>query len=125
MNMVFSCEIKGRPFVKKNTKKFSFKSKSVYYSKQFLAWEKDALVYIKQAMQKWENCPIGYPCILELEFFFVNHQGEADVSNLIEGVQDALQKANVLVNDKFVYTVKASKEFGAQYDSTLIHLYRP
>jgi Holliday junction resolvase RusA-like endonuclease len=123
-NPVFSCEIPGRPISKKNTKKVVKRHglSLVIYSPQFRQWERDALLILKRLAQGRELLT----CKLEAHFVFkfVNHRSEADVSNLIEAPQDALEKACIIKNDRLIHVVRARKEFGFLQDSTVIELYK-
>lgn len=122
---VFRCEIPGRPVSKKNTKKVVRRHglSMVIYSPQFKVWEKTALLILKQFVNKGHQL---LNCNLEAHFVFrfVNHRSEADVSNLIEAPQDALEKACIIQNDRLIQKVIARKEFGFLEDSTLIELYK-
>lgn len=104
--------IPGRAIVKKNTKQVvgSGRHKKVIYSKNFREWEAMALIYIKQ---QWQfAAPLKKSVHIFYHFTFKNKQGEADLSNLIEGPQDALVKAGVIEDDRLVISLKAEKHFG-------------
>ena len=58
--------------------------------------------------------PIAEPLEVRYRFFFANRQGEADTSNLVEGVSDALQKSGVIHDDKLIHILHASKSFGSE-----------
>ena len=122
-NPVFSIEIPGRPISKKNTKKVvrRYGVSRVIYSPQFREWEKQALIYLKHRAQIFST--IDYHLMAKFVFNFKDHRSEADVSNLIEAPQDALEKAGVIKNDRLIQMVHARKEFGKK-ESTLIELYR-
>lgn len=109
--MMFKCFIPGRPIVKKNTQRVVGvgRSKRVIYSPKFLAWEQQALFSIKQAHTN--KFIFSEEISAEYTFIFKNKQGEADVSNLVEGVSDALQKAGVIVDDKQIVKLTAYKQF--------------
>ena len=59
---------------------------------------------------------------IKLVFHFKNHQHEADVSNLVEAPQDALTKAGVIIDDKIIQVVSATKVFDGT-EGTDIELY--
>jgi Holliday junction resolvase RusA-like endonuclease len=119
----FSAEIPGRPYVKKNTKRVfgSGAKKRVVYSPEFLRWQTMALFALKQTLA-------GQGSILRGElhasyiFYFKNRSGEADVSNLIEGIQDCLQTASVIENDKQIMSLDAQKIFNG-LEKTVVKLY--
>lgn len=106
---MFNISIPGRPIVKKNTMR-SFGRRQVY-TPLFKAWETQALLLLKS---KWKKKPIECTIFVQYLFFFKNKQAEADVSNLIEGPQDALTKAGVIVDDKLVVSLSAHKYFYAE-----------
>lgn len=120
---LFSAEIPGRIYVKKNTKRVygSGAKKRVVYSPQYLAWQRSALFAFKQAL-------VGVGSILRGElhasyvFHFKNRAGEADVSNLIEGPQDCLQEALVIENDKQIMSLDAQKIISGE-EKTIVTLY--
>jgi len=112
--VTFKFQIPGRCVVKKNSQRVvGFgKSKHVIYSPKFIAWHKVAMLHLRQ---RWtDNDPINEFMKLTIRFYFANHQSEADVSNLIEGPQDALTKAGVIVDDKLIYEIHAMKIFGEE-----------
>lgn len=112
--LLFSAFIPGRPPSKKNTKKF-FRGR-VIYSKQFREWEKIALTILKPEKM------IDEAINAKFTFHFKNRQAEADVSNLIEAPQDALQKANVISDDRLIHVVIGKKVFDGT-EGTKIELF--
>jgi len=107
--ILFKTSIPGRVPVKKNTAKV-FKFGAVY-SKAWKAWEKEALHLLRQQGIKE---PISEYCQMKLTFYLKNHQWEPDVSNVCEGPQDVLQKANILTDDKYIKKLLAEKNFNAE-----------
>lgn len=108
--MLFEVTIPGRPIVKKNTKKFG--RGKVYYSPQYMAWEEQALLYLALALKSpkfIERFPIKYPVKVQYVFTFKNKIC-GDVSNYIEGPQDALVKAGILKDDRLIQFLKAEKK---------------
>ena len=103
--VLYECIIGGRPIVKKNTKRFA--RGKVYYSEKFKIWESSALSELPAIRDT-----ITEPAILQLGFLFKDRQGEPDVSNLVEGVQDVLQKAEIIKDDKLFHHIYAYKLFG-------------
>lgn len=116
MKLILTCNIPGRPYLKKTTARFvgSGRFKRVLYSQQYVRWEQTALAWLKHAKHDhgllnafhghvWFRC----------QFNFENHQAEPDLSALFEGVADACQKAEIIVNDKFIHSWDGSrKTFG-------------
>lgn len=122
--MLFVATIPGRPIVKKNTQRVvgRGKSKRAIYSPQFIAWERVALAVIRGLWQGAQ--PICEPIRAKFTFHFINRQAEPDVSNLIEGVQDALTKAGVIADDRLIKIVTAEKCFGEVSEpATLVEIH--
>ena len=113
MATIFKCTIPGRAIVKKNTKRIvgAGRFKKIIYSKNFQFWEASLVAYLKRI---WKLPPIDYPVEAIFNFYFKNHQGEADTSNLIEGPQDCLVKARVLQDDRLIKRVIAEKHFESE-----------
>jgi len=104
--LLFKTEIPGRVPVKKNTAKV-FKFGAVY-SKAWKEWEKKAVRLLRiQGIKE----PISDYCQIKMVFYLKNHQWEPDVSNVCEGPQDVLQKANILTDDKLIKRLFAEKHF--------------
>lgn len=109
--LLFRCQIPGRPYVKKNVAKF-YKGRLVY-SANYRAWAETALLYVRQAMIGSNLFPIRDPLILSAHFHFETRQSEPDLSALYEGIQDILQCAGVVVNDRQIVSHDGStKLFG-------------
>ena len=108
--VLFICTIPGRAYVKKNTQRV-VRGRRVIYSPNFLAWERGALATLRRA---YRGLPSEGNLEARFSFYFANRQAESDLSNLIEGPQDALQKAGVIANDKQIITLHARKFFGAE-----------
>lgn len=108
MQKIFHAVLPGRPIVKKNTAKH-YRGRCIY-SDRFREWEACSLIFLSRV---WKNKkPLEENLWASFIFFFKNHQGEADVSNLIEAPQDALTKAGVIKDDRFIQLVCGRKIFG-------------
>lgn len=120
---LFSAEIPGRPYVKKNTKRVfgSGAKKRVVYSPEFLRWQTTALSVLKQTKTRRLSILSG-GLHASYTFHFKNRSGEADVSNLIEGIQDCLQTASIIENDKQIFSLDAKKIFDGT-EKTVVKLY--
>lgn len=113
--MLFECDLPGRPYVKKNTARhYKF---GVVYSKQFKSWERNALLILMSYKITIED-----PIEAHFFFYFLNHQAEPDLSNICEGVQDVLEKAKIIKNDRLIYKLVATKQFG-ETPKTKVRLY--
>ena len=92
--------IPGQTISKKNSKRIC--RGRLLSSVAFLAWEKTALQELQyQRIPAWSG---SYPVELRV-FFYRKDRSKFDLSNMIEGVQDVLQKANVLIDDSMVHVV--------------------
>lgn len=114
--VVFRAVLAGRARVKKNSlqRKYSFAQRRTLTlpSDLYLAWEKAAVLDLK-SQWGWRD-PIDKPIILRARFYFKNRQHEPDLSNCLEGPQDALQKAGVIANDRLITRIYAEKFFGEE-----------
>jgi Holliday junction resolvase RusA-like endonuclease len=127
MTLLAEFEIPERVRIKKNGKRI-FSSKRwgggrmvVKSSEQYCAWENKAIWALKKAWHPRK--PIEMPVEVHFEFHFANHQHEPDTSNCIEGPQDCLQAAHVIMNDKQIQKVVAEKLFGLE-PKTIIRIYK-
>lgn len=120
-SLLFHCVIPGRCYVKKNTKRVygSGRRKRVVYSEQFQFWEKVAELTLLKA----RSATITEPVELCITFHFKTHRAEPDVSNLVEGPQDVLEKVGIIKNDKIIQRVVAEKLFGTDYEKTTIEIF--
>jgi Holliday junction resolvase RusA-like endonuclease len=102
--ILFRATLEGRAAIKKNSlqRKYSFAKRRTFTlpSDRYLAWENSTVLELK-SLWGWRD-PIDEPVILRARFYFKNHAHEPDLSNLYEGVQDALQKAGIILNDKII-----------------------
>jgi len=118
--------IPGRPRVLKNGKRIfnsrgSKRRKVVLPSSQYAQWEANAMV----ACLRLKSGPaIDFPCRVSMKFYFENRQAEADVSNLIEGPADVLQKVRIIDNDRLIMHVEAEKFFGSASPRAEIEIFR-
>lgn len=107
--------IPGRVMVLKNSKRVIFRGPrrraSVLPSPQYSKWERHAANWLRLS---FKGHLIDWPCEAHFKFYFQNRQGEADVSNLIEGPADVLQKVGILKDDKLIMRVVAEKFFGSE-----------
>lgn len=100
--ILFQITIPGRAYCKKNTQRVvGFgKSKRAIYSPQYISWEKTAMLTIRQ--NKKPISAIGFPVNMKAIFYFENHSAEADLSALYEGIQDVLEKEEIILNDRLI-----------------------
>lgn len=100
--------IKGRPIVKKNSKRMIRAGKRMIpiSSKAYLAWEKEALWQLKGKE------PLADQTDIQI-VFHMKGKLDADLDNLVTSLLDVLQKAKIIKNDKTITHIDAYKEPGA------------
>lgn len=118
---VFSVEIFRPPIVKKNTQRVVGvgRGRRVIYSPRFLEWETEALLKLRS---EWKDRPITKPLCAIFRFFLKDRSAEPDVSNLVEGIQDALKKAGVIEDDGLIQLAHIGK-FPYEEPRTEVELY--
>ncbi len=125
--LIYKCSVPGRCPSKKNTQKVVRRHGMTFvvYTPLFRAWESEAIAYMKAANKMKK--PFGVPMVARFTFYFKNHSGESDTSNLVEAPQDVLKKAGVIADDKFIYLFTAHKVFGTEprTDIELYHYEEP
>lgn len=120
--ILFHCVIPGRTRILKNNKKLIRLRGSgrmiPVSSDRYKKWELFASLFIARARK---NPTIDFPVNLKIIFYFKDHQHEPDLSNAYQGVEDVLQKCDVIKNDKLVYSHDGSRKvFGSAVESVEI-----
>lgn len=85
----------------------------------FRNWEKTALIYLKQSFKGRET--LDQPLYIKLDFYFPNRKA-GDLSNYIEGPNDALTTARVIKDDRLIQVIEARKHFYCENVGTKIVL---
>lgn len=124
--ILFKAVLEGRCGIKKNGKKIYRAGKRLIIasSDNYKAWERTAALQLLQTKAQTQfvlpvSCPINLAC----RFHFPNHQGEADLSNLYQGIEDLLEKLEIIENDKQIYSHNGSaKLFGSESFKTEIEI---
>lgn len=98
MKILKTITILGDPRVKKNSKRIV--GKRIISSKNFLAWEKLALIQIP----KRPISPDSWPVMIHFKFFPATHR-KFDLGNMSEGTLDALQKCKVIPDDDYHHVI--------------------
>lgn len=118
--------IVGRPLVKKNGRPIFFDastgSRRIGKRASLAAMEEEAYYQLRE---QWGNRPrITYRVSIAFLFWLPTQQ-DADLSNLIELPQDALQAAGILQNDLLVASLDGTRKFlgcGKKNARTEIHI---
>lgn len=123
---IYHCIVFGRPYVKKNNQRAfgAGRFKRIVYSKKYLAWESRTLTVVRAAAFEQQVRRIDFPVRATFRFFFENRQSEPDLSALYEGIQDVLEKAGVILNDKLILSHDGSGKFFGSEPRTEVELYR-
>ena len=120
---IFIAEIPGRVRIKNNSRRLAIiRGKPMSFSsKLFSAWERAALFHLKQTKTRCSSILTG-GLHASFTFYFKNRASEPDVSNCIEGIQDCLQKASIIENDKQIISLDAQKIINGT-EKTVVKLY--
>lgn len=111
--LLYKISIPGRTMVKKNTQRVvGFgKAKHAIYSNQFKAWNTRAHIIMHDSKNQILE-PIDCQIFMNIRFYFLNKGAQADLSNLIDGPQDCLKNAGIIVDDRLIEGIYARKFFG-------------
>ena len=91
-------------------------------SEVYKRWEIFAAMFIRRAKT---SATIDFPISVSMIFYFKDHAHEADLSNLYQGVEDILQKEDVISNDKLIYSHDGSRKvFGDKNERVEIKITR-
>lgn len=93
--------IYGKPEIKKNGKVIARANGRPFLisSKRYRDWEKDAIEQIKQQQEYWQHIPMPQAVRAAMVFHLPDRRPR-DASNLYQGVEDAMEKAGVVENDR-------------------------
>lgn len=126
----FSFIIDGRPMSKKrNWVPLCGRGRPrIILSKKYKAWEKGVvdqlwvqrMTYMASMTGPWE--PINEP--VQVTFiFYIRKKGKYDLSNLYQGIEDALVKALILKDDSLIESHDGSrKHIGDETDQILVYI---
>lgn len=114
---MFRTTIQGRPISKKNSKRILRNPKTnkpfVLPSEAFIAFRDDALKQLTQ----YHNIKLAPPYRIDY-LFKMKGKIDADADNLQAGINDILQEAGIIVDDKFIIEGSFRKVFGNEEFST-------
>lgn len=124
--ILFKAILEGRSAIKKNGKSAFIRNGQAFIttSKNYKIWEKQATLQLLQLKARaFGVLPIRIPLNISFKFHFPTHQWEADLSNLIQGPEDILQKTGIIEDDKLIYSLDGSRKiFGADRFYTEIEI---
>ncbi len=122
---LFKTTIPGRVCIKKNgtQRKYSFKKRRTITcaSDRYMEWENSAIFYLRQAglYKPAIQCNIMVTFI----FNFSTAKSLPDLSNCYGGPEDALQKSNIIKNDRQIKSHDGSRIKIGKNDSVEIEIY--
>lgn len=136
--LLFRAEIKVEShYSKKNSKVISFNRKTrnhfVRSSNKAQRCESALIISLAEAIEPSKNTQFPLTCPLHLKCLFmykVNKNGSKtkkiiDLSNLIQGPEDALQKAGIIQNDNLIESYDGTRRVtDADETKLIIELYR-
>ena len=96
----------GRPISKKRNYRRGGHG-GLYLSKTFRKWEEQALKQIKRRTTITGEVDVSYT-------FHIKGRLNADLDNLCASINDLLQKAGVIENDKQIVSMTATKIYGSR-----------
>jgi len=100
--MITKITILGRPISKKNNRRNFFHTSLP--SKAYEKFREDALWQLKKTPAVFYE--MGYSVKY---VFHMKGKLDTDIDNMMGGINDILQDAQVIVNDKLIFEVKANK----------------
>lgn len=130
--MELSFIIDGRPMSKKrNWAPLCGRGRPrIVLSKRYREWEKGVVdqLWIQrmqyQASMTGPWVPIGYP--VQVTFiFYIKRKGKYDLSNLYQGPEDALVKAQILEDDSLIESHDGSRKYVGGYADKILIRIRP
>lgn len=111
-------EIRGRPISKKNSRRIFMRAFKpvVLPSEAYMKFEESALEQLK-------NCSVTFRGKIHVDYIFAfKGKLETDVDNAIAGINDILEKAGVIENDKFIKSGTFQVKGGYQSWKTIIKI---
>lgn len=110
---MLSFTIIGRPISKKNSRRFIRRGRATI-SLPSEAYKKYELSIIEQSSD-WGAMPDeATAIILESEIHMKGNMGSrTDLSNMVQGIEDALERAGVIANDVLIHEHRTKKFWGA------------
>lgn len=103
--------IEGKLVTKKNSHTIIMVNgrRIVAPDKRYKAWEKEAVKQIKDQCECW--LPLSHPTPVHVKMtFYMQDKRRRDLSNLYQGVEDAMQKAGIIDDDRQIVSHDGSRK---------------
>ena len=110
----FELTIKGRVISKKNNKRWT--GKYLISSSAYLQFESDVLKEITRVKKIKKPYAIKYD-------FYMKGKGATDIDNQIASINDILQKALIISDDKHILSIQANKYLNCLEYETVVKIY--
>jgi Holliday junction resolvase RusA-like endonuclease len=106
---VIQLVIEGKPASKKNSVRIARRRDGTPFvlpSAVAGRWGREA---VRQLRQQYQGAPLTGPLAVTYRIYRQNNQHEADLGNYVNAIDDALQAAGVITNDRLIVASQASK----------------
>lgn len=110
---IVTLELEGRVISKKNARRVFYSGKRIVNvpSKAFEAFKVEALLQIQSRAKNQKTLPPPY----HLEYIFrMKGKLNSDLDNMIASINDILQDAEIITDDKYIHSLQATKYAGAK-----------
>lgn len=112
-------DIEGRVIAKKNSRQIGYRGGRMvnFPSKRYEEFKETALWQLKRIKEKLKPPYDVRYC------FYIKGKMDADLDNLIASINDILQEAGIIENDRLIYEMDAKKVMGEKDFKTTIEIY--
>jgi len=109
----------GKPITKKNSMQIIFRNgkPSLIQSDAYLRYERDCLKQITGVMKKNVSVPMQVVCL-----YWLKDRRKTDLTNLLAGTHDILQKSGVIHDDSLIVSVDGSRIMGVDKDNPRVEI---
>lgn len=116
-------------YSKKNGRTFNYRTGQIIYNPRVRALEQSLVLQLQQRARDIHfGDPIDFPvhllCILQLSNFYTQkgkvNKRAGDLSNILQGVEDSLQKAGIISDDGLIVALTATKLQGPNHISLAV-----
>jgi len=112
-------DIEGRVIAKKNSRQIGYRGGRMvnFPSKRYEEFKETALWQLKRIKDKLKP-PYDVRYI-----FYIKGKMDADLDNLIASINDILQEAGIIENDRLIHEMEAKKVMGGKDFKTTIEIF--